>query len=146
VKLTAEQRRHLESLIGKGRTPARVQTHARILLKADEAEGGPAWKNAAIAAAVETSELTISRVRKQFAESGLEAALHRKEQERRKAPALDGAQEAQLIALACSPAPEGRSRWGLRLLASRMVELGHVEQLSHESVRQVLKRGRSNPT
>jgi hypothetical protein len=146
VTLSEEERQRLERLIRRGRTPARAQTHARILLKADESEGGPAWKNAAIAAAVEASELTVSRVRRRFVEGGLEGALQRKEQARRKAPALDGAQEAHLIALACSPAPEGRNRWGLRLLASRMVELGHVEQVSHETVRQVLKRGSSSRT
>jgi hypothetical protein len=117
-----------------------------VLLKADEAEGSPAWTNAAIAEALEVDDLTITRIRKRFVERGLEGALHRKEQERRKSPALDGTQEAHLIALACSPPPEGRSRWGLRLLASRMVELGHVETVSHETVRQVLKRGRSNHT
>ena len=146
VTLTEEERRALQELIGRGVAPARTLTHARILLKADEAQGGPGWNNGAIAEAVETSELTISRVRKRFVEGGLAAALHRKEQERRKTPKLDGEQEAHLIALACSQAPEGRDRWSLRLLAQRLVELGHVEEISHETVRQVLKRGSSSPT
>jgi transposase len=146
VLLTSEQREALARLTSSGQSSARTLTRARVLLKADEAQGSSAWTNAAIAEALEVDELTITRIRKRFVERGLEGALHRKEQERRKAPALDGSQEAQLIALACSPAPEGRSRWGLRLLADRMVELGHVETVSHETVRQVLKRGTSSRT
>lgn len=146
VTLTEDERSTLTRLIRSGRASARTLTRARVLLKVDEAKGGPAWTNAATAAALEVDDLTITRIRKRYREGGLERALHRKEQAKRKAPALDGAQEAQLIALACSPAPEGRSRWGLRLLANRLVELGHVEQVSHETVRQVLKRGTSSRT
>lgn len=141
VTLTADQRTDLQQLLAQGRAPARTLTHARVLLKADEAAGGPAWTNAAIAQALEISELTVTRVRKRFVETGLEAALHRKVQAQRKERKLDGAQEAHLIALTCSEAPEGRDRWSLRLLAGKMVELGHVDALSHETGRQVLKRG-----
>jgi transposase len=144
VTLTAAQRRQLQQLLAQGTAPARTLTHARVLLKADEAAGGPAWTNAAIAEALEISDLTVTRVRKRFVAVGLEGALHRKVQAQRKAPKLDGAQEAHLIALACSEAPEGRSRWSLRLLASRLVALGQVEEVSHETVRQVLKRGNSS--
>lgn len=144
VILTQEERATLTQEISTGRSSARRLTCARILLKADESEGGPAWTNAAIAAALESAELTVTRVRRRFAEGGLERALERKEQEKRAPRKLDGEQEAHLIALACSQAPEGRSRWALRLLANRMVELGHVESISHETVRQVLKRGRSS--
>ena len=145
VRLDGAQREQLSQLIARGSAPARVLTHARILLKADESEGGPAWQNAQIAEAFEISELTVTRVRKRFEAGGLDAALHRKVQEKRKPRALDGAQEAHLIALACSAAPQGRERWTLRLLAEKMVELGHVDELSHETVRQTLKRGSSNP-
>ena len=144
VALTPEERALLQQFIASGMAPARTLTHARILLKADQAEDGPAWKNAAIATALEVSELTVTRVRARFTDGGLEAALHRKEQLHRKAPKLDGAQQAHLIALSCSQAPEGHSRWSLRLLANRMVELGHVEDVSHETVRQGLKRGSSS--
>lgn len=144
VFLTAEQRTQLQQLLAKGSAPTRTLTHARVLLKADEAEGGPAWTNAAIATALEISELTVTRVRKRFGEGGLEAALHRKVQAKRKERRLDGVQEAHLIALACSDAPEGRDRWSLRLLAGKLVALGHVDEVSHETVRQVLKRGRSS--
>ena len=145
VSLTADQRTPLQHLIAKGSAPARTLTHARVLLKADEAEGSPAWTNAAIAQALEISELTVTRVRKRFVGGGLEAALHRKVQAKRKQRKLDGAKEAHLIALACSDAPEGRDRWSLRLLAGKLVELGQVDELSHETVRQVLKRGTSSP-
>jgi transposase len=141
VQLTAEQRQELQELIAQGTAAARTLGHARILLKADVAPGGPAWKHAQIAEAVEVSELTITRVCRRFGEGGLMAALQRRVQARRKAPRLDGAQEAHLIALACSAAPPGQARWTLRLLADRMVELQYVEQVSHETVRQVLKRG-----
>jgi hypothetical protein len=94
---------------------------------------------------LEVSALTVTRVRKRFVAAGLQAALHRKEQARRKARRLDGAQEAHLIALVCSAPPAGRAKWPLRLLAEKMVELGHVEEISHETVRQALKRGTSNP-
>jgi transposase len=145
VRLAAEEREQLKKLVASGGAASRVLTHARILLKADEGEHGPCWKNAAIAEALEVSTLTVTRVRKRFIQEGLTAALERKEQARRKARALDGAQEAHLIALVCSEAPEGRGRWTLRLLAEKMVELGHAEQVSHETVRRVLKRGRSSP-
>ena len=144
VHLAPEERQQLQELISTGTAAARTLAHARILLKADEAAAGPAWKNAAIAAALEISELTVTRVRKRYVEVGLEAALHRKEQTQRKARRLDGAQEAHLIALACSEAPDGRERWTLRLLAHRLVALGHVEEISYETVRRVLKRGNSS--
>lgn len=146
VVLTEAQRQQLSEFVTSGKAAARALTHARILLKADEAEGAPAWPNAALMEAFDVSEPLIIRVRRRFVESGLDAALHRREQARRKEPRLDGAQQARLLALACSPAPEGRERWSLRLLAQQVVELGIVEAVSHETVRQVLKRGRSSRT
>ena len=144
VTLTPEQRSQLQQLISGGTAAARTLTHARTLLKADEGEDGPAWTNAAITQALEIGELTVTRIRKRFVEGGLDAALHRKEQAKRKARKLDGQQEAHLIALACGAAPEGHDRWSLRLLAGKMVELGHVDEVSHETVRQALQRGRSS--
>jgi transposase len=141
VRLTKAERAQLETLIASGRASARSLTHARILLKADEATEGPAWKNAAIADALEVSELTVTRVRKRWTEGGVTAATQHKPQARRKAPRLDGAQEAYLLALACGEPPAGRARWTLRLLADRMVALQYVEEVSHETVRQVLKKG-----
>lgn len=144
VRLAPAERQQLAQFLAGGQAASRSLTHARILLKADESEAGPAWTNAAIAAALEVSSLTVTRVRKRFVEEGLDRALHHKTQARRKAPRLDGAQEAHLVALVCSAPPAGREKWPLRLLAAKMVELGHVEELSHETVRQVLKRGNSS--
>ena len=110
------------------------------LLKADAAPGGPAWRDAAIAEGLEIGRATVERVRRQFVEEGLEAALVRRASCRQYRRKLDGDGEAHLVALACSKAPEGRSRWTLRLLADRMVQLEQVDHLSHETVRQVLKK------
>jgi transposase len=141
VRLTQAERQLLERMLRGGQAASRSLTHARILLKADEGECGPAATNAAIAAAVEVSELTVTRVCRRFVEEGLNRALHHKQQARRMAPRLDGAAEAHLLALVCSEPPAGHARWGLRLLAARMVELGHVATVSHETIRQALKRG-----
>lgn len=144
VTLTAEERSSLQGLIAKGKAAAHKQLHARILLKADVSEDGPALTDEEIAEAVETSRPTVERVRQRFVEDGLEAALDRK---KRSAPApriLDGKAEAHLIALACSPAPEGRARWTLQLLADRMVRLRYVETISYETVRRALKKTSSS--
>jgi transposase len=140
VTLTQEEREKLQTMLSKGQAAARKLTHARILLKADAGEGGPAWDDEAIAEGLEVGRATVERVRKQFVEEGFEAALDRRKPRRQYQRKLDGDGEAHLIALACSQAPEGRSRWTLRLLADRMVRLEQVDHLSHETVRQVLKK------
>jgi transposase len=144
VKLSEAERAHLQTLIAKGKSAARTLTHARILLKADASEGGPAWKDEAIVEALETSVRTVERLRERFVEEGIEAALSRKPISRRPSRKMDGETEAHLIALACSEPPTGRSHWSVRLLANRMVELGYVESVSHECVRQALKKTRSS--
>jgi hypothetical protein len=146
VTLTAAERDELTAMISKGKADARKLAHARVLLQADEAEGGPGRTDAEIAAALDTSTRTCERVRERFVEQGLDAALLPKPTKRVYARALDGAQEARLVALACSAPPEGKRRWALRLLADTMVELKHVEALSHETVRQVLEKTRSSRT
>ena len=143
VKLTDEERQGLEALVSQGRTAARKITRAWILLKADVGSG---WSDEQIRTTFAVGLATIYRVRQTFVEEGLDAVLTRRPKSRHRSRTLDGEQEAHLIALACSPAPEGRSRWALRLLANRMVELGHVDTVSHETVRQVLKRGSSSRT
>src|SRR5262245_42506574 len=140
VRLTPDQRRDLERLVRRGRHTARTLIHARILLKADA--GGPAWDDARIAEALECGARTVARVRKQFAQGGLDAALHRKKPAGRQYRKLDGAQEARLVALACSPPPEGKARWTLKLLADRLVELEVVDAVSDETVRRTLKKTR----
>ena len=144
VVLTPEQRRQLEHQIHCGKGAARLLDHMRVLLKADEGPAGPAWTDEAICAAVEVSQSTVSRIRRAFQERGLEAALQRRVPSRTRSRRLDGTGEAHLVALACSAPPEGEARWTLRLLADRMVELEFAATLSHETVRQVLKKTNSS--
>ncbi len=146
VTLTDEERTHLTELVTTGKTTARTLTHARILLKADAAEGGPAWSDEAIAQALDVSLSTIHRTRQRFVEESLDAALHRQAPFQPRACKLDGHQEAHLLALACGAPPAGRNRWSLRLLADRMVEFGYVESVSHELVRRTLKKTSSSRT
>ncbi|GAC1646459.1 MAG: hypothetical protein NVS4B2_35720 [Chloroflexota bacterium] len=140
VSLTAEERTRLQQMLNSGTTAARALTHARILLKADEGPDGPHERDAAIAAAIEVSEPTVARVRRRWATEGVEAALVHRPPQRTKPRTLDGAQEAQLIALACSTPPNGQGRWSLRLLANRFVTLDCGEPISHELVRRTLKK------
>jgi transposase len=140
VTLTETEREHLKSLIAAGTAPARKLTHARILLKADQSSEGPGWVDEQVAEAVEVSQPTVSRVRKQYVEEGLEAALNRRTPNREYHRKLNGEQEARLIALACSEPPEGQARWSLRLLADRLVELEVVDDLSYQTVRRTLKK------
>jgi transposase len=141
VTLTVEERRDLAKLVSAGKRSARTLTHARILLKADQAEGGPAWEDAAIAEALGCGHRTVERIRQRFVEQGLEAALHHKPQDRpSRERTLDGAAEARLIALACSSPPAGRTRWTLKLLADKLVELEVVDSVSDETVRRALKK------
>lgn len=143
VTLTVEERETLSDLIRAGKSSAQVQAHARILLKADQAEGGPAWPDARIAEAFDVGVATVERVRRRFVELGTEAALRRKPQDRpSRAPKLDGAAEAQLVALACSAPPEGRESWTMRRLADKLVELHVVESIAPETVRTTLKKTR----
>ncbi len=141
VTLAAEERQHLHDLIAAGKAAARKLTHARILLKAAAAEGGPAWPDRRIADALEVSTDTVERVRQRFVELGLDAALDRKQRERPpREIKLDGRAEARLIALACSPPPEGRAVWTMQLLADKLVELEVVDAISDETVRLALKK------
>lgn len=146
VTLTAEERGDLEALIGKGKSAARKLAHARILLQADEAEGGPCRTDVEIAGALNVNVRTVERVRQRFVEQGFEAALVPKPSARVYTRLLDGVQEARLIALACSAPPEGKPRWTLRLLAERVVELDYAGTVSYETVRRVLKKTNSNRT
>ncbi len=139
VVLTSEERGTLQTLITQGTAAARALTRARILLKADEAPDGPAWTDTRIAAALDVSRPTIERVRQRFVTERI-AAVQRHPPATRPAPKVDGEQEAHLIALACGSPPLGRERWTLRLLAERYVVLGYGEPLSHEWVRQTLKK------
>jgi transposase len=140
VTLNAEERSALGALISKGKAPARKLLHARILLKTDCSEGGPGWPDQAVSEALDVSLATILRVRQLLVEEGLDAALNRHKPRRTYLRKLDGKQEAQLVALSCSEPPKGHARWTLRLLADKMVELEYVDSVSHETIRQVLKK------
>jgi len=144
VTLTDEERRMLQEMLSRGKAAARKLTHARILLKADAADGGPDWNDEAIAEGLEVGRATVERVRKEFVEEGLEAALERRKPRRLYQRKLDGDGEARLVALACQTPPEGRSRWTLQLLADRMVELKYVEEISYQTVRRTLKKTNSS--
>jgi transposase len=145
VTLTAEERQQLHDLVRAGKAAAKKLMHARILLKADATDGGPAWPDERIADALDVSAATAGRVRRRFVEEGLEAALVRKKQDRpSRERKLDGRAEARLIALACSGPPDGRAAWTLQLLADRLVELRVVDSVCDETVRRVLKKTRSS--
>ena len=145
VELTREQRERCLELVRSGTAHARSILHAQVLLKTDGGPEGPGWTDQAIGEAFGVSTVTVSHTRKVMRDEGLEAALSHYRGPCREYPRkLDGRQEAQLIALACSPAPAGHARWSLRLLAGRMVQLGYVDSLSHETVHQTLKKTNSN--
>ena len=144
VKLTPDERAQLVELLSKGKAAARTLTHARILLKADEGEAGPRLSDEAIAHALDVNRSTVERVRIRCIEEGFEAALRPRPSRQLHPRKLDGAQEAHLVALVCSPAPKGRARWSLRLLADKVVELEIVDAISYETVRQTLKKTNSS--
>lgn len=147
VRLTEEERAELDSLVRVGRVAAYRRRHAQILLKADEGVLGPRWSDRQIAEAFEVQASTVHDIRRRFVEQSLEAAVGRKKRALPPRPRkLDGAAEARLLALACSEAPEGRTRWTLSLLADRLVELQIVDSIGLETVRQTLKKMRSNHT
>ena len=141
ITLSPEERSHLSSLLSSGKRSALTLTRARILLKADQAEGGPAWGDGRIAQALDCGRRTVERVRQRFVERGLAQALGRKRQDKpSRERKFDGAAEARLIALACSEPPTGRARWTLKLLADTLVELEVFDAVSDETVRRVLKK------
>jgi hypothetical protein len=145
VCLTPPERTTLHDLLAAGTAPARKLTHARILLKADQAPDGPGWVDNRIADAVEVSQPTVARIRRQYVEQGLTAALNRRAPTRTYRRTLDGAQEARLVQVACSTPPKGLDHWSLRMLADELVELEIVETISYQTVRRVLKKTNSNP-
>ena len=145
VTLEGSERAELEQLLSRGKADVRRLNHARILLKSDESERGPGWCDEEIAEAFDVSVSTVERVRHRFVEEGLESALSPYRTPRRTyIRKLDGDQEAKLIASACSTPPEGQSRWSLRMLADKMVELEYVDEICHETVRQTLKKTSSS--
>ena len=141
VRLSSDEREQLEILIRKGKGPARRLLKARILLKANVSERGPEWSDSRIIAALDTTASMVYRVRKQLVEEGFEAVLSRKQRATPAVPRIfDGEKEAKLIALACSKPPKGRTRWTLRLLENKVVELGIVDHASDSTIGRTLKK------
>jgi len=143
VRLTASQRQALRRIVHTGRHPAAMRRRAHILLKSDS-DGPDAWTDEHIAEALDTTRMTVRRVRQQFVAEGLDATLHRKRPTGRQYRKLDGKQEAQLIAVACSGPPEGRARWTMVLLADRLVEMRVVDSIDPATVWRTLKKTRSS--
>lgn len=143
VKLGPDERAELEALVSKGKVAAWKRQRAQVLLKCDEGSAGPSWTDERIAEAYGCTTRCLEKWRKQAVERGPLSLLERKARVRSVVVSkLDGEQEAQLVKLACSQPPKGRSRWSLRLLARRLVELRVVDAISHETVRQNLKKKR----
>jgi len=143
VRLDDAERTFLTDLISTGKAAARTLIHARVLLKADVGPDGPGWTDASIAEALEISLRTVARVRETLVLAGLDAALSRRQPPARPHK-LDGAAEAHLIALACSAPPVGRTRWSMRLLANKLVEMEVIEAIGQETVRTTLKKTNLN--
>ena len=147
VELDAGERERLEVLISKGKAPAKTILKARILLKANAAEGGPGWLDAEIVEALDTNLMMVMRVRETLVTDGLDAVLTRKKRETPPTPAIfDGEAQAKLTALACSSPPEGHARWTIRLLAEHVVERKIVPAAHYNTVGRALKKTTSNRT
>ena len=146
IRLTPEERETLAKLAASGRGPARMFTRARVLLKADQSINGPGWPDDRISEALDITIQTIERIRKQFVEEGFDAVLSRREyMQKISRKKINGDVEAHLVALSCSKPPQGRARWTLRLLADTIVELGYLDSISYEAIRQTLKKTNLNP-
>ena len=146
MRLTNEERRHLEKLVRRGKAHTRKLLYARILLKAGDEAGPDRWTDERIAEAFEVSVATVARERRRFYEDGLEVAPMPKKPGRPRRRVLDGRAEAHLVALSRSDPPEGRERWSMRLLADRMAQLGYVESVLYETVHRTLKKTISSHT
>ncbi len=145
VTLSADERDHLDDLLRTGKVSALVRTRARILLRTDQADGGPALDDETIADELEVGLRTISRVRRRFVERGFEDCVRRKKQDRSsRVRKLDGAAQARLIAVACSAPPDGREAWTTQMLADELIALDVVEAISDETVRRALKKAPSS--
>lgn len=145
VRLDGTERQELERLLATPRAATERVLRARVLLKTDEGEQGPAWTDALIADAFEISVSKVQRLRQRLVEEGLAATLVRHPSPQSRPRKLDGAQEARLVTLACSGPPEGRVRWTLQLLADHLVALDVVDTISDETVRRTLKKMHSSP-
>lgn len=144
VNLSVEERKTLFEIIDSGKGGKEKLTRARILLKADAGDYGENWKDSDIAEALYIGRSTVERTRKSLVEHGFKTTLNRQPPRVKRKRIIEGEEEAHLIALVCGPPPEGHCSWSLRLLADKMVELEYVPSVSHETVRQALKKMNSS--
>jgi len=144
VTLTEPEREELKTIMNKGKHSSQRFRNACILLNSDASNGRPIFSNEQIAQMLQINTKTVERVKQRFVEEGFEVCLERKEYPAVKDIKVDGDFEAHLVALSCSKAPQGYVRWSLRMLADKMVELNYAESVSHETVRQVLKKTKLN--
>jgi transposase len=144
VTLTKEEREQLKAILGKGKHSSQQYRNACILLNSDESPYGQKLSNEQIAQVLQINSKTVERIKQRFVEEGFEQCIERKPYPKKDPLKADGDFEAHLIALSCSKAPEGYARWSLRLLADKMVELKYTDSISHETVRQVLKKTKLN--
>jgi len=141
VRLTAEEREQLLSLVSKGTASAKAIMHANVLLAADENNPNGCKSEAEIAELFHVNKQTVHTIRKKYSEDGLSGAVSRKKRETPPVePKITGEVEAKIIALSCSTPPEGRAKWSLRLLADKAVELEYIDSISHEAVGRLLKK------
>jgi transposase len=140
VELTSKERSDLQKIVAKGNTTGYRTKYSHILLKADQAKGGPGWSDPRIAEAFDCNLSTVYRLRRRLVENGLDAVLQHGNTGKHKCRKLDGKAEAHLIALACSKPPQGRQRWTVRLLADQLVALGIVQSCGKTTVHQTLKK------
>lgn len=140
ITLSNEERTFLNDITHNGKNAAKKITRAHVLLLCDAGEYGPAKKVDDVAKTLGITDRTIEHLKKRFVEEGLEAALETKERAPRKPVKFDGKFEAQLVALACSEAPEGHARWTLKLLAEKVVELNYTTSISEMQVGRILKK------
>jgi transposase len=145
VTLTENEREQLKAIVGKGKHSSLQFRHACILLNSDESEHGQKVSNEQIAQVLHSNTKTVERLKQRFVEEGFEACIDRKAYRQVKETKVDGDFEAHLVAISCSKAPEGYGRWSLRMLADKMIELKYVESISHETIRQVLKKTKLSP-
>jgi transposase len=145
VTLTNQERELLKAVLSKGKHSSQQYRNACILLNCDEGKYGEKISNEQIAQVLQITTKTVERLKQRFVEEGFEACMERKAYPEVKDIKTDGDFEAHLIALSCSAAPKGYARWSLRMLADKMVELKYVDNISHESVRRVLKKTKLNP-
>lgn len=140
VRLSSEERIELENLVSRGKVAGYKRLHAQVLLKSDISEEGSCWTDIQISEAFNITIRTIENIRQRLVQKGLDSAINRAKRSGTKSTKLDGDQEAYLVALTCGAPPAGQARWSLRLLADQMVELNFVDTISHETVRQTLKK------